>query len=237
MSTILIADDRLDGRLILATPLRHQGYRVLEVDSAVRVIDTARGERPDRVISDILMPGMDGYERVRRLRADPATADVPVIVYTACYLEREAVALARACGVERILSKPSPRETLLAAAGAAPGSSAAPGGAAPAFQEENTRLPGNKVFSTVTEMRLANARLSSLIGLGRRLVIESDPHLILECFCQGAREGIGARFACARSPLMRRPPASLRTILRCAPSSASRRGPRRDGGPEPPGSS
>ena len=72
-----------------------------------------RTERPDLIISDILMPNMDGYEFVTRVHADPALTDVPIIFYTATYREQEAILLAQACGVRWVLPKPSDPEVIV----------------------------------------------------------------------------------------------------------------------------
>jgi CheY-like chemotaxis protein len=66
-----------------------------------------RERKPDLVITDLLMPNMDGEELMRRLRADPATKDMPAIIYTATYRAREARAIADRVGVRQVLAKPS----------------------------------------------------------------------------------------------------------------------------------
>jgi len=71
-----------------------------------------RAERPDVVITDILMPLMDGYEFARRLRADPLVAQTPIIFHTAGYELEEAQSLADSCGISYVLSKPAQREEL-----------------------------------------------------------------------------------------------------------------------------
>src|SRR6185503_8309250 len=65
------------------------------------------------IISDLLMPRMDGFEFVRRLRNDPAFTRTPIIFYTASYLKSEAQRLAGICGVSRILNKPAGPEEIL----------------------------------------------------------------------------------------------------------------------------
>ena len=89
------------------TLLRHQGHRLLEAADGREALATARAEHPDLVITDVLMPVMDGYEFVRQLRLDPATSRIPVVFYTAHYGEREARALALSSGVSYVLTKPA----------------------------------------------------------------------------------------------------------------------------------
>ncbi|MBW8869017.1 MAG: response regulator, partial [Acidobacteria bacterium] len=94
MATILVVDDLSANRDFVVTLLRYHQHRVIEAADGAQALDAARSERPDLVITDVLMPVMDGYELFRQLRLAPATADVPVIFYTAHYGEREARALA-----------------------------------------------------------------------------------------------------------------------------------------------
>ena len=116
---ILVVEDRAPDRLYLATLLLYGGYTVLEAGDGEEGLRVAAAQRPDLVISDVLMPKMDGYEFVRRLRGTAAGADVPVIFYTATYHEREARALAGECGVVEVLIKPAEPEVILARAGLA----------------------------------------------------------------------------------------------------------------------
>ncbi|MBI2502490.1 MAG: response regulator [Candidatus Latescibacteria bacterium] len=115
MATILIVDDRPTNRQFLLTLLGYSGHHLLEAAEGAAALVLAQRERPDLVITDILMPTMDGYEFTRRLRADPELAATPVIFYTATYRAPEARRLAEACGVEEVLAKPSEPEQILAA--------------------------------------------------------------------------------------------------------------------------
>ena len=107
MATILIVDDHVLNREILIMALDYAEHRVLEASDGEQALKLVGSERPDLVITDILMPKMDGYEFVSRLRADPAIAATPVIFYTATYRETEAKVMALACGVRWTLAKPS----------------------------------------------------------------------------------------------------------------------------------
>src|SRR5262245_22545918 len=111
MATILIVEDRSIDRKLLATVLKSDHHEVLEASDGGEALEIASLARPDLVVSDILMPSVDGYELVRRLRDTPALAHIPVIFYTATYHEREARALAAQCGVTTILTKPSKPDT------------------------------------------------------------------------------------------------------------------------------
>jgi PAS domain S-box-containing protein len=112
MATILVLDDRQPERQYLATLLRYAGYRVIETADAPIALSAVRADCPDLVITDILMPTMDGFEFVRQMRQQPEAKDVPVIFYTANY-ENEARDLVTQCGGARILFKPAEPELVL----------------------------------------------------------------------------------------------------------------------------
>jgi diguanylate cyclase (GGDEF)-like protein/PAS domain S-box-containing protein len=113
MATILIVDDQILNREFLTTLLGYSGHRLLQADNGNEALGIAHAERPDLIVTDILMPNMDGYEFVARVRADDSIADTPIIFYTATYREREAEVMALACGVQRVLPKPSEPEAIL----------------------------------------------------------------------------------------------------------------------------
>jgi len=135
IATILIVDDHVLNREFLMTLLGYSGHRLLEASSGMEGLKVMEAERPDLVISDILMPNMDGYEFVNRIRSKPELADVPIIFYTATYREREAMAVAEACGVRWVLPKPSDPDIILKTVHEALGM-AEQGEALPAFAPE-----------------------------------------------------------------------------------------------------
>ncbi len=83
MQKILVSDDELNIRHILDFALGAEGYRVLTAGSGEEAFEIAVRERPDLVILDVMMPRGDGFTTCRRLKDDPRTADVPVILLTA----------------------------------------------------------------------------------------------------------------------------------------------------------
>ena len=113
IATILIVDDHVLNREFLMTLLGYGGYRLIEAANGAEGLKMALADKPDLVISDILMPNMDGYEFVTRMHEHPDTANVPVIFYTATYREREALAVAQSCGVRWVLPKPSDPDVIL----------------------------------------------------------------------------------------------------------------------------
>lgn len=85
--TILIADeDRFMGEL-LERRLAREARNIVQVDSGEDVLDTARKTRPDLVLLDALIPGLDGFAVLRKLKADPVLQSVPVLMVTALSAE------------------------------------------------------------------------------------------------------------------------------------------------------
>src|SRR5512140_1543168 len=102
MATILIADDNRANREALSSWLENAGHYVLTAGNGEEALEQARTHHPALVISDVLMPRMDGYELARRLRADPATACCGLMFYTAYFGREDAQDLAQKHGVARV---------------------------------------------------------------------------------------------------------------------------------------
>jgi len=80
---ILIIDDDLDTLRLVGAMLQRQGYQIAVASSGEQGLVQAANESPDLVLVDVMMPEMDGYEVTRRLRNDPQTADIPILMFTA----------------------------------------------------------------------------------------------------------------------------------------------------------
>jgi len=199
MATILIVDDRPGNRHALTTLLAYRRHRLLEASDGREALTLAGAEHPDLIISDILMPEMDGFEFVRRLRADRLIGATPVIFSTAHFLNREAAALAQAMGVSCILCKPIAPERLQAAIDAVlqAGETASPRVDNDTLDEGHLRLLTDKLAEKADLLRTTNGKLNALIELTLRLSSERDPHILLAAICRGAREIFAARYAVA----------------------------------------
>lgn len=81
--TILVVDDTPANLVLLFTGLRNAGYKVLINERGDVALQTAAYVLPDLIILDVMMPGIDGFETCRRLKEDPRTRDIPVILMTA----------------------------------------------------------------------------------------------------------------------------------------------------------
>ena len=83
MSQVLVVEDYDDARAMVEMILEDAGYHVLLAADGAEGVQLARRHHPDAILMDIFMPGIDGIEATRQIKADPSTAAVPVIAYTA----------------------------------------------------------------------------------------------------------------------------------------------------------
>ena len=104
-ATVLVVEDNPLNLKLVRDVLGHAGYVVLEAADAERGIALARERRPDLVLMDVQLPGIDGVEALRRLRADPDTAGIPVVALTAFAMRDDRERLL-AAGFDGYVSKP-----------------------------------------------------------------------------------------------------------------------------------
>jgi PAS domain S-box-containing protein len=200
VATILIVDDLPADRAILVTLLRDEGHRTLEAADGSEGLAVARAEHPDVVITDMLMPVMDGYELVRLLRIDPDTSTIPIVFYTATYGVREARALAVSSSVSYLLTKPAERQDVLAVVNrvlsGAPVAEPPSDAAEPAtnLDREELRLLTDTLSEKAVDLRAANARLRALINIGLELASERDTDRLLRHVCAAVRDLFGATY-------------------------------------------
>jgi CheY-like chemotaxis protein len=108
---VLVVDDDTEIRELVAGTLRRDGYTVVEAGDGPAALDAARKLLPDLVLLDMTLPGMDGVEVARRLKAIPILAAIPVLALSA--LTQQAVRdRALAAGCARYLTKPCPPAAL-----------------------------------------------------------------------------------------------------------------------------
>lgn len=148
MPTILIADDHDANRKVLSKLFRHQGYTVIGACDGASALEMMRTDRPDVALVDLLMPVVDGFEFVHRLRLEGGDlARTPVVFITAAYTHEEVLNLARSCGVTQVLARPLPFEEIAQAVQSAI-RSAPPSVATPSrgeFSMEHLQLLSKKV--------------------------------------------------------------------------------------------
>lgn len=111
--TILVADDDPAVRMLLRVLLSRRGFTVIDVENGLVALETARTEHPDLVLIDWMMPLMDGRETVIRLKNDPATRDIPIVMLTGQSQIDDKVAGLEA-GAQDFLTKPFDNRELVA---------------------------------------------------------------------------------------------------------------------------
>jgi two-component system, chemotaxis family, chemotaxis protein CheY len=80
VAEILIVDDEPDVRFILKLAFQSAGHRIVEAHHGVAALERIKDSRPDLVVTDLMMPVLDGLELIQRLRSDPETAAIPILV-------------------------------------------------------------------------------------------------------------------------------------------------------------
>ena len=109
---ILLVEDTEDNRQIIRDLLTSVGYELIEAVDGEEGVALAAEHKPDLILMDIQLPTLDGYEATRRIKADPATAHIPVIAVTSYALSGDE-AKTRAAGCDGYVAKPfSPKQLL-----------------------------------------------------------------------------------------------------------------------------
>jgi DNA-binding response OmpR family regulator len=174
--TILVVDDEKDLVDLIAYNLQRNGYGVLSAHNGNDALEIAQRERPDLVVLDLMLPGVDGTEVARRLKADSRTASVPIVMLTAKGEETDVV-VGLTLGADDYVTKPFSMKILLArlstvlrraeqaAAGAAAG--AGEGGLLKAgpltidTAKHEVLVNGEPVRLTLTEFKLLTALVAA----------------------------------------------------------------------------
>lgn len=105
---VLVVDDEEDLRFVLSRWFGRAGYDVSEAGDGVAALEAVRQSPPDLLVIDLMMPVMDGFELIRRLRGDPTTAGIPIVVVSSNW--------EMATGMDAALRKPCQGNELLAVA-------------------------------------------------------------------------------------------------------------------------
>jgi putative two-component system response regulator len=108
---ILVVDDEERNRRLLVAMLEAEGYTGLEAADGAQALELARQSPPDLVLLDVMMPGMDGYDVARALKADAATKSIPVVMVTALN-DRDSRLRGLEAGAEEFVTKPVDRDEL-----------------------------------------------------------------------------------------------------------------------------
>ena len=108
---ILVIEDHEDCRKILVLQLRTLGYDIIEAESGNAGVEKAFLEMPDLIIMDLMMHGIDGIEATRRLKSNPSTQKIPIIVSTA-WIAESSMKEVLAAGAAVVLTKPLTHDLL-----------------------------------------------------------------------------------------------------------------------------
>jgi two-component system alkaline phosphatase synthesis response regulator PhoP len=109
---VLVVDDERHIVRLVQVNLERQGYEVLTAYDGVECLEKAKAEKPDLIVLDVMMPRMDGFEALQRLKSDPKTNQIPVIMLTARAQDRD-VLQGYQYGADLYLTKPfSPLELI-----------------------------------------------------------------------------------------------------------------------------
>lgn len=190
MATILIIEDHALSRQMLNTWLGYTGHTILKAGSGEEALAIARQKVPDLIISDILMPGMDGFQLVQRLRREKRLRQIPVIFYTATYRQPQVIHLHELNETCQAIPKASEPSTLLAAINEVLGPP-------PLLQKTQATCKAATAADSVQTIfcQGAGLRLAILMELSYNLVSERNPAALLETFCRGARGFIDCQTA------------------------------------------
>jgi CheY-like chemotaxis protein len=109
---ILIVEDNTDSRNLLHHLFTGKKYGVSTAVDGAEGFYMAKAEKPDLIITDLMMPNVDGVDLIKQLRAEPETADIPIVIYTAFGLGETAQEALNA-GANRLFSKPFDLDDLI----------------------------------------------------------------------------------------------------------------------------
>ena len=109
---ILLVEDNPVNRRLAEFLLRSQGYQVRAATTAQEAFDTIKAERPDLILMDVQLPGMDGLEATKKLKEEPTTRDIPVVAVTS-YAMKGDREKALAAGCVGYITKPIDKDTFV----------------------------------------------------------------------------------------------------------------------------
>ena len=163
---VLNVDDRQDNRYLFDTILRAAGHEVYSAADGAEALELLKNMRCDLIVSDVVMPGMDGFQLCREVKSNPATRDIPFVFFTAVYTDAKDEQFALSLGAAKFLVKPLEPdqlvEHLLQAANIHAPAPAAPLVADSAgFLEAYNRRVVQKLETKLAEIERLNARLQS----------------------------------------------------------------------------
>lgn len=197
MALILIVDDDAHTRQLYISLLTPYGHTVIEAGDGKEGLEQARLRNPELIISDILMPTMNGYEFVSSIRNFPALKGVPVIFHSASFLDHETRSLGASCGVSLFITKPCEPEKALSIVHQALGLEVGTPAPSARIPEKEDTIPVliDAYFQKGKELDAVSVRLASLLELGLELARPCDVPTLLRKAGNAARDIVGANYA------------------------------------------
>jgi two-component system, cell cycle sensor histidine kinase and response regulator CckA len=208
---ILAVDDNEENRYVLEKLLRGIGMEPILASNGLEALEKAKEALPDLIISDILMPIIDGFEFCRRCKIDERLARVPFIFYTATYTEPEDEAFALSLGADRFMIKPQEPDILIDAirqtldeSKTRKETASAPPVAETQFDKIHGERISQKLEKKMEALEESNRRLLAEIrerelaeSMAKRLslAIDESPDSILFCALDATIEFVNARYA------------------------------------------
>jgi CheY-like chemotaxis protein len=111
---VLVIEDDRDARRLYAEELQRAGYAVSEAHNGLQAVEKATDLRPDAIVTDLGLPGIDGFELCRRLSRDRRLGRIPIVAITGRYMSEADIARARREGCQAVLLKPFVGDDLVA---------------------------------------------------------------------------------------------------------------------------
>ena len=112
LPSILLVEDELEQRAMLAGMLESEGYRVAGVASAEEALDRLKEAKPDMIVTDVKLPGMDGFTLYEKILQQPASRQIPFLFITG-YTDQRAIEAVKTLGAVAYITKPYDLEDLL----------------------------------------------------------------------------------------------------------------------------
>lgn len=201
-ATVLIADGRAEDRQLLRAALEDMGHAVVEASNGQQALTEVRKAKPDLILSEITMPGVDGFKFCRRLQEDPELRHVPFAFVTASYTERQYQQFARDVGAVRVLRKPIEPQELRAAVQDLLLIDFVPGATQTlrrldnaTFHERHAAALGSQLERKVAELERLTRLYKVLSHTNQAIVRTSSREQLFPAMCRIAVEHGGARLA------------------------------------------
>ena len=197
-TTVVVADDHADSRQLIATLLGYRQYRVFQAADGLEALTLIEAERPDLVISDLLMPRMDGFELARRIRANADLRTLPLVFYSATYHLEQVGLIASECAVSGVITKPAGPKEVFAAVDRALRVRHMPSPSVPDAHLDRMQyaIVRDRAAEESARFEAARQRLVDVAALGQSLARIDSPVDVASMFCLCARDILLVKESC-----------------------------------------